>query len=283
MTNLFKSAFLLLGLGLWGCSQATQPSPDKQPGSLRIVSAAPSATEILFALGVGDQVVGVTRFCDYPEEAKKLPKIGGFTDLSIETIVGLQPDVVVGARIGNIRPTVEKLESLGIKTVFPSDGQTLPEVYSAIKEIGAGVGQKEKGEALAKDLEQKLEAIKKANEGKPKPKVLLVVGWQPIVVVAQGTFLDTLLQYAGGQNVVEGGVSSYPNYDMEAIIRRAPEVIIDASMEDPSADVLARWAAFTELPAVKSGKVFQAPNNALLRPGPRLAEGLEALSRLLHP
>jgi iron complex transport system substrate-binding protein len=243
---------------------------------------APSATEIVFALGAGAQLVGDTRYCDYPEEAKALPKIGGYTDLSIEAIVGLKPDLVIGDRIENIRSTIEKLDSFGIKTVFPAQ-DTLPQLYEAIKVIGEAIGKKAEGEALSQKLQSQIEAVAALNEGKPRPKVLLIVGWRPIIAVAQGTFLDTLLQYAGGQNVVTNSVSQYPNYDMEAIIRRAPEIIIDASMEDPNADIKARWAAFTDIPAVKNGKVFTAPNNSLLRQGPRLAEGLEALSKLLHP
>ena len=271
---------LLVG-ALFACSNTTQPQPETGK-RLRIVSTAPSATEILFALGLGESVVGVTRYCDYPPEALALPKVGGFTDLSIEAILALKPDVVVGSRISNMRPIVEKLDELGIKTAFYPDDD-LSQVYSAIREIGGAVGEPEKARVLSESLEARMTQIKTAVQAEAAPTVLLIVGWKPIIVAARGSFLDTLLQYAGGVNAVQDAKVAYPNYDLEAIIRRAPEIIIDASMENPNADIRARWAEFTDIPAVKNGKVYAAPSQSLLRPGPRLADGLAALAKLLHP
>lgn len=273
--------YALLAVVILACSNPKQPQPETAKG-LRIVSTAPSATEILFALGLGAQVVGVTRYCDYPPEALKLPKVGGFTDLSIEAIMTLKPDIVVGSRISNLRPVVDKLEELGVKTAFFPDDD-LAQVLSAIREIGAAVGEAEKAKALSKDLEERMNQIKTATQAEPAPRVLLIVGWKPIILAAKGSFLDTLLQYAGGVNAVQDAKVAYPNYELEAIIRSAPEVIIDASMENPNADIKARWAEFTDIPAVKNEKVFMAPSQSLLRPGPRLAEGLLALAKLLHP
>jgi iron complex transport system substrate-binding protein len=276
-----KFIYTLIAVALLACSNSKPPKPETGKG-LRIVSTAPSATEILFALGLGAQVVGVTRYCDYPPEALKLPKVGGFTDLSIEAIMALQPDIVVGSRISNLRPVVEKLEELGIKTAFFPDDD-LAQVFSAIREIGAAVGEAEKAKGLSKNLEDRMNQIKISTQAEPAPRVLLIVGWKPIILAARGSFLDTLLQYAGGVNAVQDAKVAYPNYELEAIIRSAPEVIIDASMENPNADIKARWASFTDIPAVKNGKVFMAPSQSLLRPGPRLAEGLSALATLLHP
>jgi iron complex transport system substrate-binding protein len=194
----------------------------------------------------------------------------------------LKPDVVVGSRISNMRPIVEKLDELGIKTAFYPDDD-LSQVYSAIREIGGAVGEPEKARVLSESLEARMTQIKTAVQAEAAPTVLLIVGWKPIIVAARGSFLDTLLQYAGGVNAVQDAKVAYPNYDLEAIIRRAPEIIIDASMENPNADIRARWAEFTDIPAVKNGKVYAAPSQSLLRPGPRLADGLAALAKLLHP
>jgi iron complex transport system substrate-binding protein len=258
-------------------------TPASAAAPARIVSTAPSVTEILFALGLGERVVGVTRFCDYPEAAQALPKVGGFADLSLEAILALRPDLVVGARNGTVRPVVEKLGALGVKTLFPPD-TTLPEIFRAIREIGEAAGAPLQGAELATSLEGRIEGIRKKTAARPRPKTLVVVGWRPIIVAAPGSFLDTLLSYAGGENAAEAGVSPYPTYDLEAILTRAPEVIIDASMEGSGeAEIRARWAAYPTLPAVRDGRVYAAPSAALLRPGPRLADGLLALAKTLHP
>jgi iron complex transport system substrate-binding protein len=278
--------FLILCLCLFACGEQTKSTtntqPSTQPQRLRIVSTSPSTTELLFALGLGESVVGVTRYCDFPAEATKLPKIGGFTDLNLEAIVGLKPDLVVGSRISNVRPIIEKLTSMKIKTAFPPDDD-LSQLYTAIREIGAATGEAEKANKLATEIEGKIQAINTIAKTEAAPRTLVVVGWRPIVVVAQGAFLDSLVQLAGGVNAIQGASVPYPNYDLEAIIRAAPEVIIDASMEDLGADVKARWAPYPDIPAVKNGRVYSAPNQSLLRPGPRLAEGLAAITGLLHP
>jgi iron complex transport system substrate-binding protein len=266
-----------------GCSKQEAVVRAATPPA-RIISTSPATTELLFALGLGDKVVGVTRFCDYPLEAKVLPKIGGFSDLSLESIVALRPDMVVGARNGSNRAAVEKLESLGIETRFPPD-TSLEESFRAMQEIGTAVGAAEKAASLVGNIQRRLVTLRTeaAAKGK-KPKVLLVLGWKPLIVAGPSSFLGALLVDAGAENIVAEGSVAYPSYALESVLQHAPEVIVDASMTEAEsqADVIERWKSFSTLPAVQQQRIYPAPSAALLRPGPRIAEGLEALILLIH-
>lgn len=263
---------LVLGCGAPRVAQGGPPA--------RIVSLSPSTTEVLFALGLGERVVGVSRFCDYPEEAKSRAKVGGLVDLNFEAVLALRPDLVVGAENATQSPVQKQLEALGVQTSFPRN-ESLAEVFSSIRAIGAAAGVAQGADALASSVEAQVLAIKAQHEGKPRPRVLFLVGYRPLVVVGPGTFLDTIITYAGGQNAVTRG-PAYPTIDLEGLLALQPEVIIDGSLEE-GGDLQGRWGSFSQLPAVRDGRVFAAPSQALLRPGPRIAEGLSALASLLHP
>jgi iron complex transport system substrate-binding protein len=246
----------------------------------RIVSLTPSTTEILFALEVGDRVVGVSRYCDFPPAATMLPRVGGFTDPSLEAILALSPDLVVGARGPSNRGVVETLASLGIATAFPPDG-TLDDVRASIRDLGARVGAGRRAEALVAAIDADLLAIRTALGGRRPVRTLVVLGSRPLSVAGPGGFLDDVLRAAGGENVVRDG-PPWPTIGVERVLDLAPEVIVEAGLGmggEPGLD----WSRWPSIPAVRDGRVVRIDDVRLLRPGPRVAEAVALLARALHP
>jgi iron complex transport system substrate-binding protein len=261
--------------------------PALRAAPARIVSLAPNMTEILFALGAGPRVVGVTRFCDYPAEAKALPKIGGFLDPSLEAVAALRPDLVVGVPNSNNRTVVERLGEIGIPVLLV-EANRLEDVYGLIREVGRAVGLPAPAEGVVASMQAEIAATTRAVRGAPRTRVLFAYGRDPLIVAGPGSFADELLRLAGAQNIVREGRARYPTYSIERVLKLAPDVLIDSSMSRggaaPSLQSLReKWDRFTSLPAVKSGRLYWLDPQLFARPGPRLAEALSALARLLHP
>jgi iron complex transport system substrate-binding protein len=279
----------LLALAAWlaaallGCQQ-----PEARPAGARaasgepqrIVSLSPATTEILFAMGAGARVVGVSRYCDYPPEVLKLPRVGGFLDPNLEAIVALRPDLVVGSTNGAVRPLMEHLQRLGVRVDFPSV-DSVGDVLSAVRQLGRAAGVAAAGEALATRLEAKMAEVKRRVQGQSLPRVVVVHGQRPLVVAGQGTYADEVVRMAGGTNVGAEGQVKYPSFDMERLLELRPDVIVDASMDQtPLAPHLARLSG---VPAVAEGRISRPAGGLLLRPGPRLIEVLDLFVELLHP
>jgi len=261
----------------------------------RIVSLAPSLTETLFALGAGDSVVGVTRFCDYPPQVEALPKVGGFIDPSVEAVAALKPDLVVAVPSPSNRNPVLTMRKLGLR-VEVIDDSSLTSLITGLRTLGRLVGRPERGQALAQELESGLENIKRRVAGYPRPRVLLVLGHRPLVVAGPDSLPGQLLDIAGGANVVKKNARRYPVYSMERVLTEAPDVIVDiSSSASPSSSNHARkdkwaaspdedwWARWPSIPAVRNGRMYVAPSSLLMRPGPRIILGLESLAEFLHP
>lgn len=247
----------------------------------RIVSLVPSVTEILFALGLGDRVVGVTRYCDFPPEAASKPQVGGYADPSLETLVGAAPDLIVAGADSTKPAIVARLEALGIP-VFVVYPRTLAGTVETVRIIGRVTGAPGPGNRLAGQLEQNVRIVEEATAHLPKARVLLVVMLRPFVVAGPGTLGDDLIRTAGGQNAVPSGPSRYPTWGPEAVLSADPDVIVVAGHPgetEPTA-FFQRWP---ELQAVQAGRVHEVPADWIHRPGPRLALGLKALARAIHP
>jgi iron complex transport system substrate-binding protein len=260
----------------------------------RIVSLAPSTTEILFALGLGDRIVGVTSFCDYPEEAKSKPKIGGMSNPSLEAVVTMKPDLVVMTTDGNPQGFEERLRSMKIKTyVFAA--RRLSELPQGIRQMGAGLGTKEKAEALAKEIEAALKSFKTSGirqetggvrGGKGQSaihkKVLFIVWPEPLIVAGPGTAIDDAISLLGHENIAAGAKSTYPKYSIEGVIRQSPDVLFIGTaagmdMRAVSQGILKR---LTSTPAVRNGAVCYVSEN-LYRLGPRVVKGIGELEECL--
>jgi len=246
----------------------------------RIVSLAPSTTETLFAIGAGARVVGVSRFCDYPAETARLPRVGGYNDPSLEAVLALRPTLVTGARGPGNRGAVDRLGAQQIDTFFPADG-SLDEVRAAIRGLGQRTQHARESGALVAAIDRHLAAIGAAIAGRPRPRVLLVFGRRPLSVAGPHTFPDEMLRVAGADNVVTDG-PTYPSLGIERVIELAPDLILEAGMV-AGGDGDFDWARYPSIPAVRDGRVIRFEDARVLRPGPRVAEGVAVLARLVHP
>ncbi|MEJ2697113.1 MAG: cobalamin-binding protein [Candidatus Sulfobium sp.] len=257
------------------------PVPCRAGTPERIISLAPNMTEILFALGLGDRLVGVTSFCDYPPEARTKPKVGGMSNPSLEAVVSLKPDVVVMTTDGNSKEFEERLRSLHIRT-YVSTARRIKDLAGGIRELGAALGVKDRADRLAADNEARLERLEALKSSGPRKKLLFIVWPDPLIVAGPGTVIDDAIKIAGAKNAASKSISEYPKYSLEAILRDPPDMIVigpDMRDDDPadirklSEGLLARLKT---VPAVKNGEVFYVSDD-LYRLGPRTVRGIEEL------
>jgi len=261
-------------------------SPGSAEPPKRIVSLAPSATELLFAMGLGDRVVGVTSFCDYPVEAKKKPKIGGMSNPSLEAVLSLRPDIVVMTTDGNQKEFAERLHALKIRTyIFRTT--RLADLPQGIRDMGNALGVKSKADSLAHSMELSIEKTirdRRADSasGSMHPlKILFIIWPEPLIVAGPGTAIDDAINLLGALNIASRTKVTYPKFSVEEIIRRSPDIILigkgHKEMKDLSQGLLKKIA---KIPAVRNRKVFFLSDN-LYRLGPRIVRGIEELSACL--
>ncbi len=250
----------------------------------RIVSLAPSLTEIVYALGAQDLLVGVTTFCDYPAETAKKPKVGGIIDPSLEAILTLRPDLVLATTEGNRDETVRELVRLGLSTYVVSP-KNFAGVLESIVRIGELTGREEAARHLVGDLERRRARVVEATRGRPKPSVLYLVWADPVIVPGRDTLITDLIRLAGGVSISADERIEWPRLSLEQVVAKAPEVIITATHNVAHVDdALRRWRdQKILLPAFKSGRVHVIDGNLVHRPGPRIVDGLEALAGAIHP
>ena len=276
------AAILLVAAGCGG-SPAVPPK-DRATVPSRIVSMSPALTEVLFALGLGDRVVGVTTYCDYPPEARRLPKIGGYVDPSVEAVVALSPDLVLVAPAAGNRDAALAIRRLGIRLEVVRC-ETLEEAYAAIEQTARLCGVEDKGVTLARAIRERVEATAARVRGAPPVPALFCVQLDPLVAAGRGTLPSELLELAGGRNLVSA--ERYPRIGIESVLSAAPEAIVVTRMDAPDPEgpgrVLDYWRRWPAIPAVKNGRVFVIDATTALRAGPRVAEAVENLAALLHP
>lgn len=260
--------------------------PPKAPPA-RIVSLAPSITEMLFEIGAGANVVGVTRYDDWPPEAKKIKQVGGYLDVDIETVMSLKPNAVFCEPNAGIKNVVERLSGAGIPVGVVTVAE-VPAIFLAIEELGRTVGREGKAKARAVRLRERLEALQRRIEVRSPIPALLFFNVAPLMAAGKGTFADEALRLAGGKNLAGGSPVMYPVYDVEKVAALDPAVIIDQSEATMGATGLsgessAFWKKWPNLRAVKTGRVHTIPGVYLFRPGPRIVESIETLAKVLHP
>jgi iron complex transport system substrate-binding protein len=271
---------------------ALVPHGARQPGARpawaeaspprRIVSLGPAATEILFALGAGHLVIGVCDFCDHPAEVRALPRVGAFTNPSVESIVALAPDLVIGVHGPATIESLATVERLGMDVLVVSD-TTLDAVWAAIRDIGRRTGTTPAAAGLEATMRARFDAVRARVAGAPRRRVLAVVGQTPLVVAGKGTFVDDLIDIAGGVNVAGDTAQPWPMLSLEAAVARAPEVVIDSAVGHEGGADAGLWARFPTLPAVRDGRVHAYESFDALRGGPRLVDAAEEFARLIHP
>jgi len=247
----------------------------------KIVSLAPSVTETLFALGLGDRLVGETTYCDYPAEAKKLPKIGDFMNPSLEAVLAKKPDLILGVTGATDPVKAREMERLGLKVVLVSVAN-LNDILASTRIIGALLGSDKAGENLAAKITAQVEEVKKKVSPAPRRSVLLVVGFQPLIAVGGRNFIDELITLAGGDNIAGSAAQPWLNLPDEIVVAKAPEVIIEAGMGSER-ESGKRWGDLKSVPAVRERRIYSYPSDKILRPGPRFGEALAEIARLIHP
>ncbi len=250
----------------------------------RIVALAPSVTEIVFALGCEQKLAGVTRFSDFPEAARTLPKVGSYVHLDLEKIVALNPDVCIAVKDGNPKHIAERLAALNIP-VFAVDPTNLDSVMETILAIGGLINADQEADRVVRDMQTRVARVKNALAGiEFRPRVFFQIGIDPIVSAGSKTFIDELIVMAGGENLAAGTVS-YPRYSQEQVLDLKPDVIIITSMARHAIfeEVKANWRQWPGMPAVQHDRIFLQESNISDRPTPRMVDGLEALSKILHP
>lgn len=307
LTLVFSLTLVVCVLLATGCEGiATQPTPTPPPtttplptftddagrvvqiaGSVeRIVSLAPSNTEILFALGLGDRVVGVTDFCDYPPEAASVEKIGG-VEPNLEKILALEPDLVLAIGGSRQLETVTKLNELGVRVLVlaPND---LEDIYKDIQLVADACGVSARGAALVREMQIRVQLVLDAvSSVNTTPKVFYELDatdpsrpWTP----GPGTWHDKFISMAGGVNIAANAEAAWAQYSSEDIIAQDPDIILlGDAMWGISPDLVAARPGWDTITAVRNRAVYPIDDNLISRPGPRVVQGLEALARLIHP
>lgn len=244
----------------------------------RIVSIAPSNTEILFALGLDKQIIGVTKFCNYPAAAKKKTQVGDLTT-SLEKVVSLKPDLVLAHGFLNDE-AIRSLEKHKI-VVAAFDPKTLDETMRDIKTIGLITNRETQAAKIVTNMKSTIALVKKKSAViKTKPKVLVAVQGDPLWAAGPKTFIDEMIRLSGGTNLASDAKPGFNQFSTEAAVWRKPDIIIYTTAGDSKVFSRGLWAGTS---AAKKKRVYAIDPDLLVRPGPRLTDGLKAIARLIHP
>jgi iron complex transport system substrate-binding protein len=250
----------------------------------RVISLAPSITEIVYALKQGNRLKGVTRHSDYPPEAVKLPKVGSYVRLDIERIVALNPDLCIATQDGNPKAIIDRLASLKIP-VYVVNPHNLDTILETILEIGTILNTGDRAKTLTTRMRSRIQRVKsRVAQVNYRPRVFFQIGISPIVSAGTDTFIHELIELAGGINLAKGWLA-YPRFSREQVLALEPEVFIITSMARQAVfeQVKAEWRRWPNIPAVRDERIFLVDSDLFDRPSARLVSGLELLTRLIHP
>jgi iron complex transport system substrate-binding protein len=251
----------------------------------RIITIAPALTEIVFALGKGDRIVGNTKFCNYPEAAKKIPRIGGFVDVNLEILISKKPTIVF-----LYKENYGKLKVLEGRTRLVVVRHTnLPDIYDGIETIAAELKVKERGRQLVDSIKNRLHKIKRNAAGQARPKTLLIIGrnrdkLSSMYIIGRNDFLTELIEIAGGVNAY-GGDINYPSVSIESVVAMNPDVIFELSAHNEGIKkerIFKQWNTFPFISAVKTRKIEIIREQVWLIPGPRVIQIAEKMQQLFY-
>jgi len=271
------------GAGVVTCLGLLFLSAPARAAATRVISLAPSVTEILFALGVGERVVGVSTYCDYPPETARIDKVGTFLSPNVELIVAKKPDLVIAVPSPGNQRAVESMAELGL-SVLVVDPESVDSILAAVQTVADAVGVSAAGRELSARISDRVARLGQRLASAPPRTVLMVVDHRPLIAVGAHTYQDELIRLARGVNVAAKAGDQWPHVGLEFAVAAAPEVIIDTTMGNDEESVPADfWQTFATIPAVRSRRIYGYRAFVLLRPGPRVAEALETLARFIHP
>ncbi len=278
---------LLCSLALSPVAQAKSPDKAVNKGgnksvsarpAMRIVALSPHAVEMLFAIGAGEQIVATTDYADFPEAAKAIPRIGGYYGIQIERVIELNPDLVVVWDTGNRSEDIEQLTKLGYR-IYGSDPKTLEGIAEELEQLGRLTGHRQQAGEVAADYRQQLATLRRDNAAKPEIKVFYQLWSEPLMTVAQNSWIQQLLEVCHGNNVFKGSSSPYPQVSMENVLLSQPEVIIKTDEKGDGKRL--DWSQWQEIPAVKMEQIYTLNADILHRATPRALEGVEAICKVL--
>jgi len=264
------SRWLLMLLYLW------LPASDAQPAE-RIISLAPHITEQLYAIGAGDQLVGVTEQCDYPPQAQHKPRVAGYQSIDIERILALKPDLVIAWLSGNRSRDLEALQRFGIPIAY-SDPHTLSDISTDLRHLGRLTGHEAQAERVARGVEQQLALLATRYRQRPKVKVFYQLWSSPLMSVSADSWIGPMLALCGADNLFADTSAPYPQVSVEQVVAAAPEVILTAS---EAADSLDRWRDWPRLPATAHQHLYLVDGDLLHRYTPRTTTGIAQMCRLI--
>jgi iron complex transport system substrate-binding protein len=249
----------------------------------RIISLVPSVTEMIFALGGEDRLVGRTDFCDYPPATQAKTSVGGMINPNLEIVVSLKPDLVIVTNAGNREETFKQIKGLGIP-VYQVGADRVAEVKELARRLGILTGREAAAAPLVDTIDRRVAAVRDAVKPYGRPRVLYVLWPDPLIVPGRGVLVTELIGVAGGDSITARDSEDYPRYSLEAAVAKGPEVIVLANHGSKGGPIaLDRWKRLTSLPAIKTGRVHSVDGNLMHRYGPRFLDGLDQLARAIHP
>ena len=288
--------FLLAAVVLWNLlgyvllgSKASESkigvSQHKTPS--RLISMAPNLTEILYALDLGPNVVGVTSYSDYPPAATEKPKVGTFWEPNIEAVIAAKPDLVVLLDFPQQKDLADRLIRMGYDCLSVTLWK-IDEFFDTVTTVGHATGAAPQAERIVGDLKANIDRLQRALAGRSRPRVLWVVQREPLRVAGRDTFINELIELAGGQNAIGPTLHEYPPIGAEQVIASKAEVIIEPAMlagdlAKQGEQALAHWSRFSSIPAVTEGRIHVIEGDVVSRLSPRLYQGIETITKCLHP
>lgn len=246
----------------------------------RIVALAPHIAESLYAVGAGSQLVGTVDYSDYPPEAKKVARVGGYSRVDLEAVAALKPDLVLAWESGNNMNQVDKLKALGL-TVYVSQPNRMEDVAGQLERLGQLAGTENVAKAAADRFRQRIESLRKANAGKPPVRVFYQIWKTPLMTVGGPQIISDAIKLCGGENVFGQINKMAPTVSVEAVLEANPEAIIATGMGDARPDWLGDWDQWTQLLAVKRKNLFHINPDIMQRHTPRILDGAEKLCAAL--
>ncbi|MBI5252693.1 MAG: cobalamin-binding protein [Desulfomonile tiedjei] len=248
----------------------------------RVISLAPSLTEIVFDLGAGHTLVGRTARCNEPPEVLKIQDIGAYMNPDLERIIALRPDLVLSPESGMRKEVVDRLTDLGIPT-FVDNSRTLDEIVYLLSRLGTILGRESDAKTVAQQFRQRRQAVRERVDHVSKPLILFAVGIRPLVLAGGRSFIGSLIREAGGTNVAEDATIPYPKFNMEEVAKRDPDIIIVLNKECREDECFNEWQKHQALSAVRNNQIYQLDADLVARASARIMDALEQLAAIFHP